>query len=66
MFVINVALGTPAREAGLRSGDVIVRADRESVQNPGELIRIMRSASDKALSLSVVRKRKEQTIILRW
>lgn len=66
VFVINVAFGTPAREAGLRSGDVIVRADRESVQNPGELIRIMRSASDKALSLSVVRKRKEQTIILRW
>lgn len=66
VFVINVAIGTPAREAGLRSGDVIVRADRESVQNPGELIRIMRSSSDKALSLSVVRKRREQTIVLRW
>ncbi len=66
VFVINVETGTPAGESGLKGGDVILMADKESVGNPGELIRIMRVSADQALELKVVRKRKTQTITLRW
>jgi serine protease Do len=66
VFVINVQGGTPAGEAGLKSGDVILKADREVIANPGELIRIMRANIENAVRLDVIRKRKPQTITLRW
>lgn len=66
IFVVNVALGTPARESGLRSGDVITRADSSLVGDPGELIRVMRAATDNSIKLRIVRNKKEQTITLRW
>jgi serine protease Do len=66
VFVINVEMGTPAGEAGLKSGDVILRAGRESIDNPGELLRVMRAAAENSVRLELIRKRKPQTIILRW
>jgi len=66
IFVVNVALGTPARESGLRSGDVITRADSSLVGDPGELIRVMRAAADNSIRLRIIRNKKEQTITLRW
>jgi len=66
IFVVNVALGTPAKESGLRSGDVIVRADTSAVGDPGALIRVMRAASDNSVALRIVRNKKTQTISLRW
>lgn len=66
LFVIDVQMGTPAGEAGLKSGDVILKADRELVGNPGELIRIMRASGDRELHLEVIRKRRPQTLTLRW
>ncbi len=66
IFVVNVALGTPAKESGLRSGDVIIRADTSVVGDPGELIRVMRAATENAIRLRIVRSKKPQTITLRW
>jgi serine protease Do len=66
VFVINVETGTPAGEAGLKSGDVILKADRELIDNPGELLRIMRASVENAVRLEIVRKRKAQTLTLRW
>ena len=66
LLVINVQSGTPAGIAGLRGGDVILKADKMLVGNPGELIRIIRASVDNALRLDVIRKRKAQTITLRW
>jgi serine protease Do len=66
IFVVNVALGTPAKESGLRPGDVIIRADASPVGNPGELIRVMRESNGSSIRLDIVRKRKPQTITLRW
>ena len=66
IFVVNVALGTPARESGLRSGDVITKADSSLVGDPGELIRVMRDATDNSIKLRIVRNKKSQTITLRW
>ena len=66
IFVINVAIGTPAGAAGLKSGDVIVEAGNEAIQNPGELIRLMRLSVENSLMLRIVRKQKAQNLTLRW
>jgi serine protease Do len=66
LLVINVESGTPAGIAGLRGGDVILKADKMLVGNPGELIRIIRASMDNALRLDVIRKRKPEIVTLRW
>ena len=66
VFVINVESGTPAGVAGLKSGDVILKAAGESIGNPGELIRIMRAATENAVRLQLIRKQKPQVVTLRW
>jgi S1-C subfamily serine protease len=66
IFVVNVARGTPAKKSGLRSGDVIIKADASRVGDPGQLIRVMRAATDNSIRLRIVRNKKPQTITLRW
>ena len=66
LFVIKVAMGTPAGASGLKSGDIIIKADREPVQNPGELIRVMRRTTENAMHLEILRNRKARVITLRW
>ena len=66
IFIVNVTMPSIAAEAGLRSGDVIVRAANQSVENPGQLIEIMRAAVDRSLALQILRKQKEQNLTLRW
>jgi S1-C subfamily serine protease len=66
IFVVNVALGTPAKESGLRPADVIVKADGLPVGDPGELIRVMRQAVGSSIRLEIFRKKRPQTITLRW
>ena len=66
IFVVNVTVPSIAGDAGLRSGDVIVRVEKQTVQNPGQLIRFMLEAPDNSLLLQVLRKQKEQNLTLRW
>jgi serine protease Do len=66
IFVINVVAPSPAAESGLRPGDLIVRADKRLIQNPGQLIRLMMDARDNALILQILRKQKAQDLTLRW
>lgn len=67
VFVTNVADGSIARDAGLRGGDVVVMADSIKIENPNDLVRaIQRSADDRSVKLQIVRKRKPQTITLKW
>jgi S1-C subfamily serine protease len=66
VFVANVIEGSIAREAGLRGGDVVVMADRIKSENPNDLVRAIRSAGDRSVTLQVIRKRKPQTITLKW
>lgn len=66
IFVINVVAPSPAAESGLRPGDLIVRADKQLIRNPGQLIRLMMDARDNALILQILRKQKEQDLTLRW
>ena len=66
VFVINVAAGTPAKESGLRPGDVIVKAGSLTIGDPGELIRAFRESNGSSLRLEIIRKKKPQTLTLRW
>ncbi len=54
----NVQPGSPAEAAGLQPGDVIVGVGTQSVNNPAEAAKAMRTAlngSDHALALRVIR-----------
>jgi S1-C subfamily serine protease len=66
VFVINVALGTPAKESGLIAGDVIVKAGPLAVEDPGDMIRAFRESNGSSLRLEIIRKKKAQTVTLRW
>ncbi len=66
IFVVNVALGTPASESGLKPADVILKADSSSVGDPGDLIRVLRESNGGSIRLKIFRNKKPQTITLRW
>jgi S1-C subfamily serine protease len=71
VFVTNVMEGSPARTAGLRGGDVILKADNIKIESPIDLVRAIRNAdvrstSNRAIELQIIRKRKPQTLTLRW
>jgi S1-C subfamily serine protease len=66
VFVINVALGTPAKESGLIAGDVILKAGPLTVEDPGDMIRAFRESNGSSLRLEIIRKKKAQTVTLRW
>jgi S1-C subfamily serine protease len=71
VFVTNVMEGSAARTAGLRGGDVILRADDIKIESPIDLVRAIRNAdirstSNRAIELQIIRKRKPQTLTLRW
>jgi len=66
ILVLSVVSATPAARAGLRDGDVIVRAGGKTVADPGRLARLIEQAPDDALTLEIVRQRKKQTVVLKW
>jgi S1-C subfamily serine protease len=68
VFVTSVIEGSPARAAGLRGGDVVVKADSIKIESPIDLVRAIRSAdeTDHTVELQIIRKRKPQTLTLRW
>jgi C-terminal processing protease CtpA/Prc len=67
LLVLSVVPGTPAADAGLRDGDVIVAAGGKPIASPMELSRALRAAAPRAsLTLDIVRQRKRQTVELKW
>lgn len=66
VFVTSVAPGSPARLAGLRGGDVVLTADSIRLENPMSLVRAIRESGDRSIRLGVVRKKKAQTVWLKW
>jgi S1-C subfamily serine protease len=68
VFVTSVIEGSPARAAGLRGGDVVVKADSTRIENPIDLVRAIRSAdeTDHKVDLQIIRKRRQQSLTLRW
>lgn len=67
LLVISVVSGTPASDAGLQEGDVIVAAAGKPVTTPSQLASALRSARARSsLTLDIVRKRKKQAVELKW
>lgn|SRR5689334_22214038 len=68
VFVTNVVEGSVARNAGLRGGDIILRADNMKVSSPMDLIQVIRYADekDRSVNLVIMRKHQLQSLTLRW
>jgi S1-C subfamily serine protease len=68
VFVTNVVEGSAARNAGLRGGDIILRADNMKVSSPMDLVQAIRSADEKdhSVDLVIMRKHQLQSLTLRW
>jgi serine protease Do len=64
VFVVNVAPGSPAMQAGLQSTDVIIKAGQVWIDNPGEIAQLMNGVN--AIRLQVIRKKKPHVVTLRW
>ena len=66
-LVLNVASRSPAEQAGIISGDVIVRANGEAVTAIAVLQRVIHSAHEQgSVALEVVRAKQRKQITLRW
>lgn len=66
-ILVNAVLqGTPGREAGLQGGDILVSADSIDLRSVTQLQRVIRNASDKVVTLVIMRDKKRETLQLRW
>ena len=66
LFVGQVAPGTPGREAGLQGGDVLISADSTDLRSIVTLQRVISRARDRVVSITVIRKGKQETVQLKW
>jgi C-terminal processing protease CtpA/Prc len=66
LLVLRVVPGTPAEHAGLRGGDVILRANGRGVTTPSALSRAIERSDSRTVKLDVVRKRQKRVMVLRW
>ena len=66
ILVNQVAPGTPGRKAGLQGGDIVVSADSIDIRSIQQLQRVIYNATDRVVTLVVVRDKKRETVQLRW
>ncbi len=64
VLVRSVEKGTPAEKAGFRAGDVIIKINGEHISDASDFSRIMQSRKDSAVSVGVIRDKKEQSLTL--
>lgn len=64
LLVQAVDLGSPAASAGLRAGDVIVRANGHTLHSTSDWSRQLRAVKGKSMGLTVLRDRHELSVML--
>jgi S1-C subfamily serine protease len=64
LLVRSVEANSPAASAGMRAGDVVVRANAKSVANSADWTRAIRDSHGRPLAVVVLRDKKEQTLTL--
>ncbi len=62
VLVRSVKPDSPAARAGLRAGDVIIKAGETRVAKPRDVSRALRSAAGKSLQFTIVRDKREMTV----
>ncbi len=62
VLVTSVREDSPAEEAGLRAGDVVLSVDGEAIEGPGDLVRKVGEAEQGPVPIGILRDRKERTI----
>jgi serine protease Do len=66
VLVVDVGNGSAAMKSGLQAGDVITRADSIAVVSPLEIMTAMRLASERSVTLDVLRRGKTEKVTIRW
>ena len=66
ILVNHVMAGTPGHEAGLRGGDILISGDSIDLRSVMQLQQVIRRASDRVVTLVVVRDKKRETVQLKW
>ena len=66
VFVTNVVEGSPARLAGLKGGDVLLLADGIKLETPVDFVNAIAESEDRTISLRILRKGKQQSLVLSW
>ena len=69
LFVVQVARSTPAERAGLRQGDVLLRAGGVTLVTPLALQRAVAAAADSGaggIRIELVRAKKTRAVEMRW
>ena len=65
-ILVNQVLPGPGREAGLKSGDILVSADSQDLRSMDVLRRVINRATDRTVAIVVVRDKKRETVQLKW
>lgn len=66
VLVLKVGPGTPAYKAGLRDGDVILRAAGQSVRTVRELRAVAEGDREEGVKLVIQRDKRQRELTLRW
>lgn len=62
VLVTSVSEDSPAEEAGLRAGDVIIAVDGDDVDDPGDLMEAIAEAEEGDIEIRILRDRRTQTL----